>query len=110
MIQPYVHVALRGRALDFGREYVKQGIRAIAEDYCTRQLGTTLDAAEAERREVSQRRFTSIKSGLGEAERLHEQHGAARLAFLEAMGLPSLFNQTSGAFGATLKAFCALCS
>jgi len=114
---PHVHVALRGRtsdgrALDFGREYVKQGIRAIAEDYCTRQLGhrTTLDAAEAERREVSQRRFTSIdrtilrgapdddgrwftvignpaKSGLGEAERLHEQHGAARLAFLESMGL-----------------------
>ena len=64
---PHVHVALRGRkgdgqVLDFGREYVKQGIRGIAEDCRTRQLGhrTVLDAAEAECREVSQRRFTSI--------------------------------------------------
>jgi len=69
-----------------------------------------LDAAEAERREVSQRRFTSIdrsilrdaggeegrwftvvrnpaKPGLGEVRRSNEQHSAERLAFLETMGL-----------------------
>jgi type IV secretory pathway VirD2 relaxase len=113
---PHVHIAIRGRAdkgqpLDLSREYVKQGIRAIAEECCTRQLGyrTMLDAVEASRREVNQRRFTSIdrallsearndapwftvvrnpaKAGLGEADRLHAQHCAARLAFLESMGL-----------------------
>ena len=51
-----------GQAFQFSRDYIKEGIRAIAEDYCTRQLGhrTMLDAAEAERREVRQRRFTSM--------------------------------------------------
>jgi Protein of unknown function (DUF3363) len=112
-----VHVALRGRiadgqALDFSREYVQLGIRAIAEDFCTRQLGhrTEFDAAEADRREVTERRFTSIdrcilrdvedndngwftvirspgKPGLNEAERLRQQHAAERLAFLQKMGL-----------------------
>src|SRR5215471_8647123 len=64
---PHVHVALRGRTSDgqplqFSRAYIKEGIRAIAEDYCTRQLGyrTELDAAEAERREVTEKRFTSL--------------------------------------------------
>ena len=72
----HVHVALRGRTSDgaplqFRRDYIKEGLRAIAEDYCTRQLGyrTELDAAEAERREVSEKRFTSldrsISSGMG---------------------------------------------
>jgi len=42
---PHVHVALRGssaggqRPLCLSRDYVKQGIREIAEDLCTRQLG-----------------------------------------------------------------------
>lgn len=64
---PHVHVALRGRQddgseLDLPREYVKAGIRSIAEDLCTRQLGyrTELDAREAERREVSQACVTSL--------------------------------------------------
>jgi type IV secretory pathway VirD2 relaxase len=64
---PHVHVALRGvredgSALDLPREYVKTGIRAIAEDLCTRQLGyrTELDAREAQRREVDQCRVTSL--------------------------------------------------
>jgi len=63
---PHVHVALRGRrgdgsALTLSREYVKHGIRTLAEDLCTRQLRyrTSLDAAEAFRREVHQFRYTS---------------------------------------------------
>src|ERR1700722_9192735 len=64
---PHVHVALRGispegRPLRLSRDYVKQGIREIGEDLCTRQLGyrTELDAAAAQRREVHQHRYTSL--------------------------------------------------
>jgi type IV secretory pathway VirD2 relaxase len=64
---PHVHIALRGvredkSALDLPRDYVRHGIRAIAEDLCTRQLGhrNQLDAVAAERREVQERRFTSL--------------------------------------------------
>lgn len=112
---PHVHIALRGRtadghALKFSRDYIKQGIRAIAEDYCTRQLGyrTELDAAEAERREVTQKRFTSLDrsilrsslntggsrlpitdlgAGTRDAQRRHQEHKGRRLAVLENMGL-----------------------
>jgi type IV secretory pathway VirD2 relaxase len=58
---PHLHVALRGTAADgtalrLSRDHVKRGVREIAEDLCTRQLGfrTALDAAEAERREIPQ--------------------------------------------------------
>jgi type IV secretory pathway VirD2 relaxase len=114
---PHVHVALRGRTgdgrqLQFSRDYVKEAIRAMAEDHCTRQLGyrTALDAAEAERREVTEKRFTSLdrrilrssggsdgawfsvapvptKPGLRNMQRTHEAHVASRLAVLESMGL-----------------------
>jgi hypothetical protein len=64
---PHVHVALRGigadgEALHLQREYVKNGIRSIAEDLCTRQLGhrTDHDAEESERREIREKRFTSL--------------------------------------------------
>ena len=64
---PHVHVALRGidgqrQPLHLDRDYVKSGIRNIAEDLCTKQLGyrTEMDAATAERREVSQHRYTSL--------------------------------------------------
>src|SRR5580692_5473371 len=64
---PHAHVALRGvgpdrQAIRLDREYVKHGIRSIAEDLCTRQLGhrTELDAIEAERREIQEKRFTSL--------------------------------------------------
>ena len=64
---PHVHVALRGltadgKALRLSRDYVKRGVREIAEDLCTRHLGfrTTLDAVEAERREIPGTRFTSL--------------------------------------------------
>jgi len=75
---PRVHVAIRGlrdsgETLRLHREYVQQGIRGIAADLCTRQLGyrTELDGAEAERREVTEKHFTSIdKRLLRDAERL----------------------------------------
>lgn len=114
---PHVHVALRGQTSDgqplqFSRDYIKQGFRAIAEDYCTRQLGyrSELDAAEAERREVTERRFTSLDrnilrrshrtegawlsvmdgptmSAARDGQRRHKTHVASRLAVLESMGL-----------------------
>ena len=117
---PHVHVALRGigaegRPLHLSKDYVKQGIREIAEDLCTRQLGhrTELDAAVAQRREVHQHRYTSLdriikrdaekaedadspfftvamdpnRAGLGRSAPLVEQHTAERLKFLESMGL-----------------------
>jgi type IV secretory pathway VirD2 relaxase len=114
---PHVHIALRGRTgdnqpLNLSREYVKHGIREVAESFCTRQLGprTALDAADAERREVREKRFTSLdriiiadavydnsawftvvrnpaRHGLTEFARVREQHAAARLAFLETMRL-----------------------
>jgi len=64
---PHVHVALRGVGRDqqevrLPREYVKSGMRTAAEDLCTRQLGhrTDFDAAEAERRGIREKRFTSL--------------------------------------------------
>jgi len=105
-----------GQPLHFKREYVKQGIRGIAEDLCTRQLGyrTSRDAAEAERREIGELRFTSLdraifreldnsiwepespyftlvknplQGGLNDPARLHANHVVARLAVLQRMGL-----------------------
>ncbi len=117
---PHVHIALRGigidcRPLNLRQDYVKQGIREIAEDLCTRQLGhsTELDAATAQRREVHQHRYTSLdriikraaepegeadsptftlvmdpeRAGLGRSAPLVEQHTAERLKFLESIGL-----------------------
>lgn len=111
---PHVHIALRGvredkAALDLPRDYVRHGIRAIAEDLCTRQLGhrNQLDAIAAERREIQERRFTSldrminrsnsndgstaehfvVRRPIGRASRLREQHIDARLAVLQQMGL-----------------------
>ncbi len=118
---PHVHMVIRGvgsdgRPLHFKREYVQRGIRGIAEDLCTRQLGyrTNLDAAEAERREIGESRFTSLdRALLGEANggasgtdslhttvvmnpaqpalndlaRVHANHLIARLAVLRRMGL-----------------------
>jgi len=114
---PHVHVALRGirsdgQPLHLRREYVKEGIRAIAEDHCTRQLGhrTALDGAEAERREVREKRYTSLdrligrsagaddsawftvacnpdQPGLSDIQRVRAHHVSSRLAVLAAMGL-----------------------
>jgi type IV secretory pathway VirD2 relaxase len=118
---PHVHVVVRGRrddgdALRLRRQYVQNGIREIAGDLCTRQLGyrTELDAVEAERREITETRFTSLdrrllkdapgsgsdaepqhfavtrnplQTGLTETARLRAKHEAARLAVLGRMGL-----------------------
>jgi hypothetical protein len=117
---PHVHIALRGvegRGLrvDLDQDYVKSGIRRIAENLCTLQLGyrTEKDAAAAERREVLQRRYTSLdrrigaaassttvndygsffrfqtsgKTGSRESLRLREQHTVERLVELQNMGL-----------------------
>ena len=95
---------------------MQQGIRGIAADRCTRQLGyrTTLDGVEAERREVTEKRLTSIdkrllrdaqdfgpepgsqhfsvsrnpaQTGLGETARARIRHDVARLAVLRQMGV-----------------------
>jgi type IV secretory pathway VirD2 relaxase len=118
---PHVHIVVRGRrdagdALRLSRQYVQNGIRDIAGDLCTRQLGyrTELDAVEAERREITETRFTSLdrrllkdaprigsdaepqyfavtrnplQTGLTETARLHTKHEAARLAVLGRMGV-----------------------
>ncbi len=116
---PHVHVALRGvrddgSVLDLPREYVKAGIRSIAEDLCSRQLGyrTELDAREAQRREVDQCRVTSLDRIINRAQqpdrseaatgnfdfRINNPPGSteqalllsARLQVLEKMGLATL--------------------
>jgi hypothetical protein len=107
---PHVHIALRGvrengKSFRLERDYVKHGIRSIAEDLCSRQLGyrTQRDIAEAQRREVSQHRFTSLdrtiardKPTEGESSHFHisrnsahprNQCVVARLRTLESMGL-----------------------
>lgn len=79
----HTHVALRGirddgSVLDLPREFIKSGIRLIAEDLCTRQLGfrTELDAREAERREVDQCRVTSLDRIIGRANPGHSSSDA----------------------------------
>ena len=118
---PHVHIVVRGvrgdgQSLRLSRDYVQHGIRSIATDLCTRQLGyrTQRDAAEAERREITEERFTSldrrllrdaqeissdlgssyfavtrnpIQAGLSETVRLRMHHEVARLAVLCRMGL-----------------------
>jgi type IV secretory pathway VirD2 relaxase len=64
---PHIHIAVRGRdrngnEVRFEREYIRNGLRAIAEDLCTRQLGfrTTVDAEYARARETEQQHPTSL--------------------------------------------------
>jgi hypothetical protein len=110
----HVHMALRGvrddgSALDPPREYVKSGVRSLAEDLCTRQLGyrTEVDYREAERREVDQSRVTSLdrmiqrantldaeeyfayRPGLADRQREQARNVKARLLVLQKMGLAS---------------------
>ncbi len=108
---------LQRKPLHLDREYVKCGIRNIAENLCTKQLGyrTEFDAAMAERREVGQHRYTSLdrmitraasantntdtnprfftytqepsKSGIRDGRALRQQHTIERLLALQTMGL-----------------------
>jgi hypothetical protein len=64
---PHVHVVLRGvdqagQGVRFSREFIKHGIRELAENLCTQQLGyrSEFDIEAARRREVDQLRFTSL--------------------------------------------------
>jgi type IV secretory pathway VirD2 relaxase len=116
---PHVHIALRGRqdsgeALQLPRQYIQSRIREIASDLCTRQLGyrTEQDAQEAERREITATRVTSldrrivaehiergdkgahfdvirnpVQARVNANARNRTQHEASRLAVLQRMGL-----------------------
>ncbi len=116
---PHVHFALRGidaegQPLHLSPDYIKRGIREIAEDLCTRQLGhrTEMDTNLARRREVHQHRYTSLdriiqhhaerteadprfftitqnwnRVGFDRGTRLAEQHTSERLKVLESIGL-----------------------
>jgi hypothetical protein len=141
---PHVHVVIRGardsgEVLRLSREYVQQGIRGIAADLCTRQLGyrTTLDGIEAERREVTEKRLTSIdkrllrdaqdfapelgsqhfivsrnpaQTGLGETARSRIRHDVARLAVLCQMGLAEPTGRTRGVCARISSRFSVPCS
>jgi hypothetical protein len=112
----HAHIVLRGRddhgqPLRLPRQFIKSRIREYAQDLATKQLGyrTERDAMEAQRREVSQFRFTSLdrilqrensrdgetflvhhdpsKSALRGMAKVREHHLAARLAKLTQIGL-----------------------
>lgn len=100
---------------ELSRDFIREGIRHIAEDYCTRQLGlrSERDTAESQRREVQQYHYTSLdriiqrdagnavsteptfftvtkdpsRAGFGPSVSLTERRTAERLMFLASMGL-----------------------
>lgn len=116
---PHVHVALRGVdtngvEVKFDREYVRHGLRAVAQHLATVQLGyrTEQDATVVFRRQVPLQRFTPLdrlivartqpwdgisselrvtadptRPGLGRFAAIREQSLASRLMTLQTMGL-----------------------
>ena len=116
---PHVHVALRGldtksEEFKLDREYVKSGLRSVAQHFTTTQLGyrTEQDATLSLRRQIPLQRFTPLdrlivartqpldgdsgdvrvqadptRPGLGRFAAVREQSLAARLMTLETMGL-----------------------
>lgn len=66
---PHVHLAVRGRDVRLDRDYVRHGLRAVAEDLCTRQLGyrTTIDAEYARNREINRPYLTSLDRSISQA-------------------------------------------
>jgi type IV secretory pathway VirD2 relaxase len=112
---PHIHVALRGieangAELRLPRKYVKSGLRAIAEEWATAQLGyrTEQDAVESFRRQVPLQRLTPLDRILNKeaasserfvvrrdldnphlrgTAKLREQYLANRLRVLEGIGL-----------------------
>lgn len=124
---PHVHVVIRGRREDgtpvnLKRDFIKQGMRSLAENACTLQLGprTELDAQEATEREIDQQRYTLLDRALerrgrsgtdGDSRRMqifvdrgllhspsqagfHERHLHARLIVLNRMGIADQLNDT----------------
>nr|WP_280971507.1 DUF3363 domain-containing protein [Cupriavidus gilardii] len=64
---PHLHIAVRGRdasgaTLEISPEYIKRGLRERAQEIVTRELGyrTERDIVEAQRRQVTQERFTDL--------------------------------------------------
>jgi len=116
---PHVHVALRGvdasgEAFKLDRDYIRNGLRAVAQHFATVQLGyrTEQDATLAFRRQVPLQRFTPLDRlivartqpldgisgdfrvtvdptlpGLREFAASREQSLASRLRTLQTMGL-----------------------
>ena len=116
---PHVHVALRGvdasgEEFKLDREYVRNGLRSVAQHFATVQLGyrTEQDATLALRRQVPLQRFTPLDRlivartqpldgisddlrvtadptlpGLGPSAAVREQSLASRLMTLQTMGL-----------------------
>jgi type IV secretory pathway VirD2 relaxase len=107
---PHAHIAMRGidrqgREIRLPKEFVKHGIRRIAEDLCTQELGyrTRAQALEAQRREVSETRYTSLDRVIARANTVgaegthfpltcqggggRAQLVVARLTVLEGLGL-----------------------
>ena len=140
-----MHVALRGvdrenRAVRLRRDFIKQGIREIAGNLCTQQLGyrSKFDAAAAQRREVGQLRFTSLDRiiarsatvttgdgdssffkvvvadpktrGIKDGARLRNQHILERLIALQRMGLAERPSQTNGGSVRISRAYSAECN
>ncbi len=85
---PHIHVALRGvrddgTPLQLDRDYIRNGIRWRAEQYCTNQLGfrSEVDAIESERREVSASRFTSLDRSISKSSVINVQDSNGEPAF-----------------------------
>ena len=99
---PHFHVALRGvggkgEVLRLDRDYVKHGIRAAAEDLCTRQLGyrTERDAEVVASREVRETRYTSLDRDIARGKDQSDYGGSVfqfRLS-AESSGLPQVRQQ-----------------
>ncbi|HLH02758.1 MAG TPA: DUF3363 domain-containing protein [Bryobacteraceae bacterium] len=83
---PHVHLVIRGRREDgspltLPRDFIKQGMRSLAEDACTLQLGprTELDALAASEREVKEHRYTSLDRALERRGSREHEEGAEHL-------------------------------
>ncbi len=111
---PHIHVVVRGRTdqgedLVISREYIKEGMRARAQDLITQELGerTDLDIRNALHRQVDAERFTQLDRQLLSDQRRagyvdlapsaqvsadeYQVLKAGRIRKLEALGLASEF-------------------
>jgi len=92
----HTHVALRGvdrsgRALLLDSQYIQRGLRQIAQDLCTRQLGyrTLADSQAAQQREILQHRYTSLDRVIqrtGQTDPSDPAHVTGRIVLLRLVG------------------------